>query len=90
MECKVNSRVHKWLFSQPWIGQFIDNLRNDGVDPQNMLFILLGEDGYGTIADAFCWEDTPEGYDFWSEKSSQLMALWEENEWSKSTVHIKI
>lgn len=90
MECAVNSKVHKWLLNQPWIGQFIDNLRNEGAEPEDMLLSLLGRDGKGTIGNAFCWEDTPEGHDFWSEKDSQLIDLWEENKWSKSTVHIKI
>lgn len=90
MKCTVNSKVHKWLFSQPWIGQFIDNLRNEGLDPQKMLSILLGEHGIQTINKAFCWKDTPEGHNFWSEKDSQLIDLWEENEWSKHSVHIKI
>lgn len=90
MECKVNSKVHEWLLSQPWIGQFIDNLRNEGSEPQDILFILLGEKGEGTIDYAFYWEDTPEGHDFWSEKDSQLADLWVKNEWNKSSVYIKI
>ena len=90
MECAVNSKVHEWLFSQPWIGQFIANLRNEGSEPEDMLLILLGGEGDYTIDNTFCWEDTPEGDDFWSEKHSQLMDLWEENEWSKSSVYIKI
>lgn len=90
MEYEVNSKVHEWLLSQPWIGQFINNLRNEGSEPQDILSVLLGDDGKWTIDNAFCWEDTPEGEDFWSEKHSQLIDLWEENEWSKSSVHIKI
>lgn len=90
MEYEVNFKVHEWLLSQPWIGQFIDNLRNEGSDPQDMLSILLGRDGHRTIDHAFCWEDTPEGYNFWSEKDSQLTDLWVKNEWSKSSVYIKI
>lgn len=90
MECAVNSKVHKWLFSQPWIGQFIDNLRNEGADLQDVLLTLLGREGKKTIDNAFSWEDTPEGYDFWMEKDSEFMDLWEENEWSKSSVLIKI
>lgn len=90
MKYAVNPKIHKWLLSQPWIGQFIDNLINEGHRPKDMLSILLGKDGCNTIDFAFCWEDTPEGGVFWSEKHSQLMDLWEENEWSKSTVHIKI
>lgn len=90
MECRVNSKVHEWLFSQPWIGQFIDNLRNEDSEPEDMLLILLGGNGVGTINSAFYWVDTPEGEDFWSEKNLQLIDLWEENEWSKSSVYIKI
>lgn len=90
MEYEVNSKVHEWLLSQPWIGQFIDNLRNEGAEPQDMLLILLGDKGKGTIDNAFYWEDTPEGRNFWSEKDSEFIDLWEENEWGKHSVHIKI
>lgn len=90
MECKVNSKVNEWLFSQPWIGQFIDNLKNKGSEPEKILSILLGEKGIRTVDAAFTWEDTPEGWDFWDEKDTELIDLWEENEWSKSTVSIKI
>lgn len=90
MECEVNSKVNKWLLSQPWIGQFIDNLRNEDCDPEEMLFFLLGGEGKWTIDNAFCWEDSPEGEKFWSDKDSELADLWEENEWDKSTVYIEI
>lgn len=90
MKCAVNSKVNKWLLSQPWIGQFIDNLRNEGSEPQDILFILLGEKGEGTIDYAFYWEDSPEGGKFWNDKDLELVELWEENEWDKSTVYIEI
>lgn len=90
MECEVNPEVSKWLLSQPWTGKFIDNLIKENMEPEDTLLVLLGGDGDYTIDNAFCWEDTPEGDDFWSEKHSQLRDLWEENGWSKSTVSIKI
>lgn len=90
MECAVNSKVHEWLLSQPWIGQFIDNLRNEGAKPQDILSFLLGREGENTIGNAFYWNDTPEGHDFWDEKDLQLTELWEEDEWSKNSVYIKI
>lgn len=90
MKCKVNSKVNKWLLSQPWIGQFIDNLRNEGLEPEEMLLTLLGEDGPFTISDAFPWRDSPEGEEFWSNKDLELEELWKENEWGKSTVYIEI
>lgn len=89
MKCKVNSKVNKWLLSQPWIGQFIDNLREE-CDPENMLSFLLGGEGKETIDTAFYWKDSPEGEEFWSDKDSELVGLWEENEWGKSTVYIEI
>lgn len=90
MECKVNSKVNKWLLSQPWIEQFIDNLRNENWDPEKMLSFLLGREGKWTINNAFCWEDSPEGEEFWGNKHSELVELWKENEWGKSTVYIEI
>lgn len=90
MKCAVNSKVNKWLFSQPWIGQFTDNLRNGNLDPEDKLSLLLGGKGKGTIDYAFCWEDSPEGTKFWSDKDSEFVELWKENEWGKSTVYIEI
>lgn len=90
MKCKVNSKVNKWLFSQPWIGQFTDNLRNGNLDPEDKLFLFLGGEGKWTIDNAFCWKDSPEGEGFWGNKHVELVELWEENEWDKSTVYIEI
>lgn len=90
MECEVNSKVNKWLLSQPWIEQFINNLRYEGCDPEDILSFLLGGEGKGTIDNAFYWKDSPEGEEFWSDKDSELAELWEENEWGKSTVYIEI
>lgn len=55
-----------------------------------MLSFLLGGEGRGTIYYAFCWEDSPEGRDFWGNKHLELVKLWGENEWNKSTVCIEI
>lgn len=90
MKCAVNSKVNRWLLSQPWIGQFIDNLRNENWEPKDVLLFLLGEEGPTTIDNAFFWGDSPEGENFWGDKHSELMNLWEENEWGKSTVLIEI
>ena len=89
MKCEVNPKVNKWLLSQPWIGQFIDNLKNCW-EPDDMLLFLLGGEGKETINIAFLWEGSPEGKDFWSNKHLELVKLWEENKWNKSTVCIEI
>lgn len=90
MKYAVNPKIHKWLLSQPWIGQFIDNLINEGYEPKDMLSILLGKDGCNTIDFAFCWENTPEGGNFWSNIDLELRYLWENNEWGESYVYIEI
>lgn len=90
MKCKVNPKVNKWLLSQPWIGQFIDNLRNEEQEPEDILSYLLGGEDLVTIKNAFYWENSPEGYEFWNNKDSEFEKLWKENKWDESTVYIEI
>lgn len=89
MKYEVNPEISKWLLNQPWTGKFIDNLIKEN-EPEDTLLVLLGGDGPGTIDFAFRWEDTPEGWDFWGEKNSQLIDLWRTNKWGESTVFIEI
>lgn len=69
---RENEETARWLSIQPWYGQFLSNVRNDGCGIAKEDDLLGGNFGRWTIRCAFVWKDTPEGFDFWEKQSTEL------------------
>lgn len=65
---KSHNEIAQWLKEQPWFGQFEQNIISDGHCPDAM----TGCHGETTIANAFIWKSTPEGFDFWYKRTLEL------------------
>ena len=90
MEIEVNPKASKWILKQPWLPQFINNCIAEKNSPEKILSYLLGEESSGTVCDAFSWEDTPEGRDFWSKIDNEMFEVSEKENWDDFDTTIEI
>lgn len=90
MEIEVNPKASKWILKQPWLPQFINNCIAEKNSPKKILSYLLGEESSGTVGDAFFWEDTPEGRDFWGKIDDEMFEVGEKENWDDFDTTIEI
>ena len=62
---KTPEQIKAWLEAQPWYEQFKLNVLNSKYPEYQKQLTLNGERGIHTIAVAFMWAYTPEGFFFW-------------------------
>ena len=59
--------IKKWLKEKKWYQKYADNLKIEYPDINERRKFLSGDKNTSTISAAFCYRDTPEGVDFWSQ-----------------------
>lgn len=64
---RSKSDIKKWLKQKDWYQQYIDNLKVEYPNINARQKFLLGENEQYTISSAFCYRDTPEGIEYWSQ-----------------------
>lgn len=90
MEITVNPRASEWILKQPWLSQFVDNCIAWDTPPDMILTYLLGEESSNTVNDAFYWEGTPEGRDFWEDIDDEMAKVSDEENWDYYDTTIEI
>jgi len=54
--------------------RFLKNFKKEHANPEISLQLINNhENFYGFIDDAFVWDNTPEGYDYWHEISKKII-----------------
>lgn len=70
---KTPEQIKAWLEAQPWYEQFENNvIGNRFKTAKEISGTFSGEDGVITIAFAFSWQLTDEGFVFWKAIGEQF------------------
>lgn len=77
---RSTKEIEKWLKRRWWYKKFKKNVETEGVGCCDSVKILEGYYGYDTVMAAFCWELTPEGFDYWRRRDTQLLLWYLSNE----------
>lgn len=72
---RSKSEIKKWLKKRDWYKKYVNNLKTEYQDINQVQAFLLGEKESSTISAAFCYSETPEGVDFWL-KQEELFLTW--------------
>lgn len=79
---KVKEMFSCFLEGHGVLKQFIknhNNYRNDSIKSVSELRSISG----ATIDASFCWADTPEDHNFWSQLNAEWFSIWEGYEHSQ-------
>lgn len=76
---KTPEQIKEWLKAQPWYEQFKNNVIGDWSNTsKGIKRTLSGENGITTIALAFNWQISNEGFCFWDDIDEQFRNWYDE------------
>ena len=71
-----NSEIEAWLKSRKWFSSFKRNVEQEYTSVDEINAIIFGKNDTLTIANAFCWKDTPEGTEYWGKREHEFLAWY--------------
>lgn len=77
---RSTKEIEKWLKRRWWYKKFKKNVETVDVGGHNSVKILGGHYGNDTVIGAFCWELTPEGFNYWYRRNTQFLLWYLSNE----------
>lgn len=76
---KNPEQIKAWLEARPWYEQFENNVMRDWSNTsKGIKRTLSGENGITTIALAFNWQLTDEGFEFWKAIDEQFRKWYDD------------
>lgn len=76
---KTPEQIKAWLEAQPWYEQFENNVMGNWCNTtKEKMRTLSGENGIITIALAFSWQISDEGFCFWKDIDEQFRNWYNE------------
>ena len=76
---KTPEQIKAWLEARPWYEQFKNNVMRDWSNTsKGIKRTLSGENGITTIALAFNWQISDEGFQFWDDIDEQFRNWYNE------------
>ena len=71
---RTAEEIKAWLESREWYGEYKAAVEDDdsNIEAEVTEMYLSGERGDMTIAGAFLWPRTPEGYVVWKERAAEF------------------
>ena len=77
---KTSKQIRRYIRRQPWYSNFLTFvMMEEEATLHDKLFILLGREGEATVARAFDWGHTVQGYSYWAFVSAEFIR-WYRNE----------
>lgn len=70
---RSKTEIKKWLKTRDWYEKYVNNLKVEYQDIYQRQKFLSGENDTSTISAAFCYRDTPEGIEYWSQIEEQFL-----------------
>lgn len=77
---KSAEEIEKFLKNRPWFEKFKKNVERGDVSGDDSSKILQGYYFDDTIRAAFCWEFTPEGFNYWRKRNEQFLRWYHSSE----------
>lgn len=75
---KTPEQIKAWLEAQPWYEQFEINVIRNWITSLKARKTFSGENGIITIALAFNWQATNEGFEFWNDVDNKFRNWYNE------------